>query len=313
MVNFPFHSYNDTMMKKLKAAFSRLSIKKKMYLAIIPAILLLVIAFFAVFRVMFGKLRDNAVKTNYQLLSLMEKDMEKEVDVVRKSNSTLVTNQYVKNYVSSNSTSYDKLALLGKSKELLFSTGSNSFMVVKGPADYVYANLGRSISAYEKQLLAYFVYNSMDRISGPFVLSTEDSSMLYILMSLADEAYIHTDIIVGGVLIACSSKTFISNIAVNYGGRDEIVSAVKTAINSGMSANDITEESLSNLMYTKGQPDPDFIIRPSGEYRLSNYLIWQSAYAEYWFSDVLWPDFRPKHLDEAIEDFSNRNRRFGGL
>ena len=103
------------------------------------------------------------------------------------------------------------------------------------------------------------------------------------------------------------------NIALNYGGRDEIVHAVKEIIAEGIDANDITEQVISDKLYTKGQPDPDFIIRPSGEYRLSNYLIWQSAYAEYWFSDILWPDFKPKDLDKAIDEFNNRNRRFGGV
>ncbi len=103
------------------------------------------------------------------------------------------------------------------------------------------------------------------------------------------------------------------NIALNYGGRDEIVNAVKQIITNDVSADEITEELISDYLYTKGQPDPDFIIRPSGEYRLSNYLIWQSAYAEFWFSDILWPDFKPKHLDKAIAEFRNRNRRFGGV
>ena len=103
------------------------------------------------------------------------------------------------------------------------------------------------------------------------------------------------------------------NIALNYGGRDEIVHAVKEIVAEGVDANDITEQMISDKLYTKGQPDPDFIIRPSGEYRLSNYLIWQSAYAEYWFSDILWPDFKPKDLDKAIDEFNKRNRRFGGV
>lgn len=103
------------------------------------------------------------------------------------------------------------------------------------------------------------------------------------------------------------------NIAINYGGRDEIVHAVKDIVASGVSSDDITGQIISDRLYTAGQPDPDFIIRPSGEYRLSNYLIWQSAYAEYWFSDILWPDFKPKDLDRAIEDFNKRNRRFGGV
>lgn len=103
------------------------------------------------------------------------------------------------------------------------------------------------------------------------------------------------------------------NIAVNYGGRDEITTAVKKIIEKGTKAEDVTDELISANLYTAGQPDPDFIIRPSGEYRLSNYLIWQSAYAEFWFSDVLWPDFKPKHLEEALDSFKGRNRRFGGV
>lgn len=103
------------------------------------------------------------------------------------------------------------------------------------------------------------------------------------------------------------------NIAINYGGRDEIVHAVKDIIASGVKADDVTEQMISERLYTSGQPDPDFIIRPSGEYRLSNYLIWQAAYAEYWFSDILWPDFKTSDLEKAIDDFNKRNRRFGGV
>ena len=107
------------------------------------------------------------------------------------------------------------------------------------------------------------------------------------------------------------------NIALNYGGRDELVYAFKKLAdrvkNREISLDDITEETVSDSLYTAGQPDPDFIIRPSGEYRLSNYLIWQSAYAEFWFSDILWPDFSSKHLDKAIEEYNKRNRRFGGV
>ena len=103
------------------------------------------------------------------------------------------------------------------------------------------------------------------------------------------------------------------NIAINYGGRDEIVHAVKDIVESGVKAEEVSEQMISEKLYTVGQPDPDFIIRPSGEYRLSNYLIWQSAYAEYWFSDILWPDFKTSDLDKAIDDFNKRNRRFGGV
>lgn len=107
------------------------------------------------------------------------------------------------------------------------------------------------------------------------------------------------------------------NIAINYGGRLEIVDAVKKIaekVKSGeIEPDDITEDDISNNIYTAGQDDPDLIIRPSGEYRLSNFLIWQSAYSEFWFSDILWPDFTEADLDKAIDDFNNRNRRFGGV
>lgn len=103
------------------------------------------------------------------------------------------------------------------------------------------------------------------------------------------------------------------NIAINYGGKDEITRAVRKIVNDGISAEEITEDTISSYLYTAGMPDPDFIIRPSGEYRLSNYLIWQSAYAEYWFSDILWPDFSPRHLEKAIDEYNHRNRRFGGV
>ena len=103
------------------------------------------------------------------------------------------------------------------------------------------------------------------------------------------------------------------NIALNYGGRDEIVHAVRDIISKGVPAQEVTEQLISESLYTAGQSDPDLIIRPSGEYRLSNYLIWQAAYSEYWFSNVLWPDFEPKHLEQAIDAYNGRDRRFGGL
>lgn len=102
-------------------------------------------------------------------------------------------------------------------------------------------------------------------------------------------------------------------IAVNYGGRDEITNAVREIVEEGVSAEDITEEMISAHLYTRDYPDPELVIRPSGELRLSNFLIWQSAYSEFWFSDVLWPDFKAEHLDKAIADYNNRNRRFGGV
>ncbi len=101
-------------------------------------------------------------------------------------------------------------------------------------------------------------------------------------------------------------------LAINYGGRDEIVHAVKNIVASGVKADEITEQMISDNLYTD-YPDPDLIIRPSGEKRLSNYLIWQSAYSEFWFSDVLWPDFSSKHIEQAIDAYNKRDRRFGGV
>ena len=107
------------------------------------------------------------------------------------------------------------------------------------------------------------------------------------------------------------------NIALNYGGRAEIKSAVKSIaqkVKTGeLSVDDITEDMISDNIYTAGQPDPDIIVRPSGEYRLSNFMTWQSAYSEFWFSDILWPDFTEEHVNEILNDFQNRNRRFGGV
>ncbi|MBQ9845621.1 MAG: isoprenyl transferase [Oscillospiraceae bacterium] len=109
----------------------------------------------------------------------------------------------------------------------------------------------------------------------------------------------------------------ILNLALNYGSRDEIVRAcrqIAEKVKAGeMSAEDITEESFSDHLYTKGQPDPDFILRPSGEKRISNFLLWQCAYSEFIYMDVLWPDFTRKDLDAAIAEFNKRNRRFGGV
>lgn len=112
---------------------------------------------------------------------------------------------------------------------------------------------------------------------------------------------------------SANATGLVLNIALNYGGRDEIVNAVKSLVADGVAPEDITEDVLSGRMYTASQPDPDIIIRPSGEFRLSNYLIWQSAYSEFWFADVLWPDFKPKDLERAIDDYNGRNRRFGGI
>ncbi len=107
------------------------------------------------------------------------------------------------------------------------------------------------------------------------------------------------------------------NIAVNYGGKQELVKSFKEIaedIEKGkLTAADITDELIESRLYTPDFPACDLIIRPSGEYRLSNFLTWQSAYAEFWFSDILWPDFTIDNFNEALRAFEKRNRRFGGV
>ena len=107
------------------------------------------------------------------------------------------------------------------------------------------------------------------------------------------------------------------NVALNYGSRAELTTAMKKIaekVKSGeLNPEEITEDTISQHLYTEGQPDPDLIIRPSGEFRLSNFLMWQGAYSELWFSDCLWPDFSKEDLIRAISDYQKRNRRFGGV
>jgi undecaprenyl diphosphate synthase len=103
------------------------------------------------------------------------------------------------------------------------------------------------------------------------------------------------------------------NIAFNYGGRDELLRATKRAIAAGHTEEGLTSEVLESFLDTAGLPDPDLVIRTSGEMRISNFLLWQAAYAEFVFTDVLWPDFTKADLEAAISDFQRRDRRFGNL
>jgi undecaprenyl diphosphate synthase len=105
----------------------------------------------------------------------------------------------------------------------------------------------------------------------------------------------------------------IFNIALNYGGRTEIVDAARRAIESGIAPEELDERRFGELLYTGTQPDPDLLIRTSGEMRVSNFLLWQIAYAEIWVTDTLWPDFRSRHLLEAILAYQKRDRRYGGI
>lgn len=103
------------------------------------------------------------------------------------------------------------------------------------------------------------------------------------------------------------------NIALNYGGRAEIVEAARRAIRSGLPAEALDETTFASFLYTAGQPDPDLMIRTSGEMRVSNFLLWQIAYAEIWVTDALWPDFRARHLFEGIVEYQKRDRRYGAI
>lgn len=107
------------------------------------------------------------------------------------------------------------------------------------------------------------------------------------------------------------------NLALNYGGRVEIINAIKNlcddVIKGKVNKDNIDEKEFEKYLYTKSMPDPDIIIRPSGEQRLSNFLLWQCAYSEFWYSDINWPDFKKEHLIKAIYDYQNRDRRFGGI
>ncbi len=124
--------------------------------------------------------------------------------------------------------------------------------------------------------------------------------------------------LINRVEVTSAPKTgMILNLAVNYGGRAEITRAARLFaedVREGRkSPEELTEEGLSGYLYTAGQPDPDMIIRPSGEQRLSNFLLWQCAYSEFVYSDILWPDFSTKDLDDMIRIYATRSRRFGGV
>ena len=129
------------------------------------------------------------------------------------------------------------------------------------------------------------------------------SPQLQALAHTADEIAAHVD-------------GFQANICLNYGGRDEIVHAARRYaedLAAGKVSGELTEESFSRYLYSAGIPDPDLMIRPGGEQRLSNFLLWQCAYAEFYFTDVLWPDFTTEELDKAIAVFRSRDRRYGGV
>jgi undecaprenyl diphosphate synthase len=113
--------------------------------------------------------------------------------------------------------------------------------------------------------------------------------------------------------LTAKNQVMTLNMAFNYGGRAEIVDAVRRIAEDGLTGDRIDERAIRSRLYHADVPDPDLVIRPSGEHRISNFLLWEIAYAELVFDDVLWPDYRREHLFSAIEEYQHRERRFGGL
>lgn len=109
------------------------------------------------------------------------------------------------------------------------------------------------------------------------------------------------------------NRTLTLTIAFNYGGKAELVDAVRQIVNEGIPADKIDEKTIARRLYAADMPDPELLVRTSGEYRLSNFLMWEAAYSELVFTDVLWPDFRREHLFDAVREYQARDRRFGGL
>lgn len=116
-----------------------------------------------------------------------------------------------------------------------------------------------------------------------------------------------------GIQKTAANTGMLFNIALNYGGRTEIVDAARRAMASGLAPAELDERRFGEFLYTAGQPDPDLLIRTSGEMRVSNFLLWQIAYAEIWVTDTLWPDFRRRDLLEAVLAYQKRDRRYGGI
>jgi undecaprenyl diphosphate synthase len=119
--------------------------------------------------------------------------------------------------------------------------------------------------------------------------------------------------VLDAIALTRNNDKLVLTLAFDYGGRHELVTAIRRLVAAGYRPEEIDEETIAAHLYTCDLPDPDLIIRTSGEHRMSNFLIWQAAYAELFFTPVLWPDFGPEHLREAVLDFAGRERRFGGI
>ncbi|EPR35778.1 Undecaprenyl pyrophosphate synthase [Alkalidesulfovibrio alkalitolerans DSM 16529] len=139
----------------------------------------------------------------------------------------------------------------------------------------------------------------------------EQSIRLVILGEIADLPFATRKVLEHAVKKTARNTAMTLNLALNYGSRAEIVRAVRRIVEDGLPASVVSEEAIAERLYTVGQPDPDLVIRTSGELRLSNYLLFQCAYSEFLFTETLWPDFSPDEFDRALADYASRCRRFG--
>ena len=153
-------------------------------------------------------------------------------------------------------------------------------------------------------LLVYLVTNNFQKYSK-----------MGIRLNILGNFTVFPDYVIQAINKALSVKIdnpkLVMNIALNYGGRDELINTFKKLIDDKVSSDEITEELISKNLYTTDQPEPELIIRPGGEHRLSNFLLWQSSYSELFFTDILWPDFTPQELENAIYWYQQRDRRMG--
>lgn len=160
------------------------------------------------------------------------------------------------------------------------------------------------------KILVLYIRNELERL-------TNNNVKLQILGDISQLPELPRKEVERAIEKTKDNNKMVLNIALNYGGRDEIIYGIKEYLKDielgNINVEDLNTEVFSNYLYTKGQPDPDLLIRPSGELRLSNFLLYQVAYSEFWFSDILWPDFTEEYLYKAIIDYQNRQRRFGGI
>lgn len=160
------------------------------------------------------------------------------------------------------------------------------------------------------KILVLYIRNELERL-------TNNNVKLQILGDISQLPELPRKEVERAIEKTKDNNKMVLNIALNYGGRDEIIYGIKEYLKDielgNINVEDLNTEVFSNYLYTKGQPDPDLLIRPSGELRLSNFLLYQVAYSEFWFSDILWPDFTKEYLYKAIIDYQNRQRRFGGI